>query len=302
MKRRKFVKNSMLITYAFSNIDKSGINVRPTNITETRKSLGSEKIRLAVVQQDGNPGQVESNRIKAIEYAEEALNQNADVILFHEELLVGYVDNVHKLAENVNGPTSTAFQKLLQGTNSLIIYGLTEKDNNEYYISAPVVSASGVIANYRKTHLWWDAEGLRNEPSFYKPGNKLITFDVKGFKSGIMICYDGDFPEMARSYANLGCYMLFWLNNRGSRGYDEVKDLAYRNSIIIPTACCCGLNEMGNLCRGGSNITDANGELIEELWEREGIIFGDVYPGDVPKIRAKNPWYQGMRPDLYYYE
>jgi predicted amidohydrolase len=96
--------------------------------------------------------------------------------------------------------------------------------------------------------------------------------------------------------------MLFWMNNRGSRGHAEVRDLAYRNSMIIPTACCCGLNEMGYQCEGGSNITGAKGELIEEIWKKEGTIIADVYPGEIPEMRKRNPWFTGQRPDLYHYD
>jgi predicted amidohydrolase len=300
MKRRSFVKKSLLATYALSNTGYTPVVGKAAD-KRNNGSSDLEKVRIAVVQQEGNPGQVSTNLKKALGFAEEALNQQADVILFHEELLVAYVENARALAEPVDGPASQAFQELLRGTDALVIYGLTEKDQNDYYISAPIVSAEGVIENYRKTHLWWKAEGLRHEPSYYKPGNRLVTFDVKGHKSGIMICYDGDFPEMTRSYANLGCKMLFWMNNRGSRGHDEVKDLAYRNSMIIPTACCCGLNELGYKCEGGSNITGAKGELIKEIWNKEGLIISDVDPGEVSQIREKNPWFTGLRPDLYQY-
>jgi predicted amidohydrolase len=301
MKRRSFVKKSVLATYALGAAGNSMLFGNQEVLENTGSPAGGEKVRIAVIQQDGNPGQVSANLKKALQAAERALDQDVDVILFHEELLIGYADNALELAEPVNGLTSKAFQDLLQGTDALIIYGLTEKDNNDYYISAPIVSANGVIDNYRKTHLWWKAEGLRHEPTFYKPGNRLVTFDVRGHKSGIMICYDGDFPEMTRSYANLGCKMLFWMNNRGSRGHAEVKDLAYRNSMIIPTACCCGLNELGYRCEGGSNITGANGELIAEIWNEEGIIIGDVVPGDVSKIREENPWFTGLNPGVYHY-
>jgi predicted amidohydrolase len=71
--------------------------------------------------------------------------------------------------------------------------------------------------------------------------------------------------------------------------------------MIIPAACCCGLNELGYQCEGGSNITGAKGELIEEIWEKEGIIIADVYPGDVPELRKKNPFFTGMRSDVYHY-
>ena len=301
MKRRSFIKGSTLATYAISSVCNTTLCGKSGTLSRRNTSPNGEKVRIAVIQQDGNPGQVSENREKALKFAKEALNGNADVILFHEELLIGYVNNVRELAEPVNGPTSMAFQELLRGTDTLIIYGLTEKDGKDFFISAPVISANGILENYRKTHLWWAAEGLRHEPTFYKPGNKLVTFNVKGHKSGIMICYDGDFPEMTRSYANLGCSILFWMNNRGSRGYDEVKDLAYRNSMIIPTACCCGLNEKGQPCRGGSNITGAEGELIEEIWDDEGILYADVYPGEIAEIRNKNPWYTGLRSDVYHY-
>ena len=226
--------------------------------------------------------------------------QNVDVILFHEELLVGYSPDLRRLAEPVDGRTTQAFQKLLAGTESLIIYGLTEREGDTLYISAPVVSAHGIVANYRKTHLWWQAEGLRHEPTFYAPGDRLVTFDLKGVKCGVMICYDGDFPEMTRSYANLGCSVLFWMNNRGSRGHAEVKDLAYRNSMIVAASCCCGPDERGHPCRGGSNITDADGSLLAELWDEEGIILADVSPAQALEMRAQNPWYRGRRPELYH--
>jgi (R)-amidase len=302
MNRRSFIKKSTAATYTLG-VPYAALLYGKPEIIKKQSSLPTEDpIRVAVIQQDGNPGMVEQNREKALKSAEEALEKNADVILFHEELLVGYVDNLRELAEPLNGPTTKAFQELLQGRNALIIYGLTEKEGDDLYISAPVVSSKGIITNYRKTHLWWNAEGLRHEPSFYKPGEKLATFDLKGHKCGIMICYDGDFPEMTRSYANLGCSILFWMNNRGSRGHAEVKDLAYRNSMIIPTACCCGLNEMGYRCEGGSNITGPEGELIQEIWNKEGTIIADVHPGKVEELRKRNPWFTGQRPDIYHYK
>jgi (R)-amidase len=233
-------------------------------------------ITIAVVQQDGNPGRVEANRAKAVSFARYSVNQGADVVLFHEELVVGYTDDMRELAEPVDGPTTQGFRKVLEGSDSLIVYGATERDGDDCYISAPVVSAAGVIANYRKMHLWRQAEGLRHEPTFYRPGDSLVTFDVKGRKCGVMICYDGDFPETTRSYADLGCTVLFWLNNRRSRGHEEVRDLAKDNSVIMAVSCCSGLNESGDRCRGGSNITDSSGTLLAEIWDREGVIVRDV--------------------------
>ena len=256
-------------------------------------------MRIAVIQQDHNPGQPEQNRQKALQAARTALKAGADLILFHEELLLGYSDRVRKLAEPVDGLTSHSFQDVLRGSEALVVYGLTERKNNDLFISAPVVSAHGVLACYRKTHLWWNATGLRHEPTFYRPGNELVAFLFRGQRVGIMICYDGDFPEMTRSYANLGCSVVLWLNNRGSRGHAEVTDLSLRNSMIIAASCCCGTDEAGRLCRGGSNVTGADGELLGELWDREGMVLADVDPQQALERRSRNPWFIGRRPELY---
>jgi predicted amidohydrolase len=257
-------------------------------------------LTIAVVQQNGNPGQPDENLCKALSFAAQALEQGAQVILFHEELLAGYAPNLRELAEPLDGRTTQAFQMLLRGTDALVICGLAERDGDDCYISAPVVSADGVVANYRKTHLWWHAAGLRHEPSYYRSGERLVTFEYGECRCGIMICYDGDFPEMTRAYANLGCSVLFWMNNRESRGHSEVKDLAYRNSMIIAASCCCGVDESGHTCRGGSNITDADGALLAEIWDQEGVIVADIFPDRVLSLRAQNPWYRGQRPELYY--
>jgi (R)-amidase len=259
----------------------------------------SQKVRIAVVQQETRPGAVEANRATAIRFAREALRNDADVILFHEALLVGYVPHIHDLAETIDGPSTRAFQQLLQGSDALIIYGLVERDGTDFHTSAVVIAADGIVAQYRKTHLWWQADGVRHEPSFFRPGDKLVTFDVKGHKTGVMICYDGDFPEMTRAYANLGCAMLLWLNNRGSRGHREVLPLVRANTIIMATSCCCGKNEAGTACGGGSNITDKDGKLLAEIWDKEGVIYADVEPSTVPAARNQNPWFRGQRQDLY---
>ena len=41
--------------------------------------------------------------------------------------------------------------------------------------------------------------------------------------------------------------------------------------------------------------------LIEDIWEKEGIIIQDLYPGEVEAIRKENPLFNGLRPEIYYY-
>ncbi|MCC6446876.1 MAG: hypothetical protein IT210_25920 [Armatimonadetes bacterium] len=62
-------------------------------------------VRVAVVQQEIVPGRVEVSRRKALRFAEQALSQEADIILFPEEALIGHTPDLRDLAEPLDGPT-----------------------------------------------------------------------------------------------------------------------------------------------------------------------------------------------------
>lgn len=256
-------------------------------------------VRIGVAQVETVPDDLQGNRRKALALAAEGAARGADIILFPEGMLTGYGRRFQELAEPADGPTAAAFGALLKGSQTLALFGLVERQDDRLYEAAVLVGEAGIQAHYRKTHLWWDAVGVRNETEHLTAGDALVCFQVKGAKSGVMICYDGDFPEMTRSYANLGCVMLFWLNMRGSRGHAEVKELARRNSMIVAASCNCGHDEAGRCCRGGSNITDKDGTLLAEIWDAPGLILADVDPSGVLAARQANPSFTGQRRDLY---
>ena len=135
----------------------------------------------------------------------------------------------------MDGPTTQAFQNLLCGKESLIIYGLTERDGDNCYISAPVVSANGVLANYRKTHLWWKAKGLRHEPTYYRPGDRLVTFNAKGHRCGIMICYDRRVPKVARRLKAAGADFIVCpaYGIMGDRNREFIASRAKENRVPV---------------------------------------------------------------------
>ncbi len=257
-------------------------------------------MKLAVVQQNHNPGRPDENRQKAIFAADEALRQGCDLILFHEELLTGYCMSAREMAETADGKTTQLFQQLLKGTQSCIIYGLTERDGDNYYISAPVVMKDGLVALYRKTHLYGNKSGLRNEKNFFTPGNHFVMFSHLGVKIGLLICYDGDFFESVEYYRKKDCQLVLWMNNRESRGPEDlVRDHAVRNSMIMAVSCCCGTDELGISCPGGSCIVNQHGMVLGEIWNREGILFAEIDPSGIEIERKKNPWINDRRGDLY---
>ncbi|XP_076482736.1 omega-amidase NIT2-A-like [Bombus vancouverensis nearcticus] len=83
---------------------------------------------------------------------------------------------------------------------------MPEIEGDKLYNTCTIWGPDGtLIAKHRKVHLF-DID-IPNKITFREsdslsPGNSLTTFDVKGCKIGIGICYDIRFEEMARIYRN----------------------------------------------------------------------------------------------------
>lgn len=75
------------------------------------------------------------------------------------------------------------------------------------YNSAFLIDARGKnLGAYRKTHLF-PTERLQNR-GWSTPGHRYPVFDTEIGRIGIHICYDGDFPEVARILALKGAQIL----------------------------------------------------------------------------------------------
>jgi len=104
---------------------------------------------------------------------------------------------------------------------------------------------------------------------------------------------------VARSYAAMDCQLILWLNNRTSRGHtDKVLDQTRMSSIAMAVSCCHG-NFVPGRSSGGSNITDHKGNLLAEIWDKEGVIYADLDTGNILADRQNNLIFQGRRPELY---
>ena len=75
---------------------------------------------------------------------------------------------------------------------------LSEKERDIVYNTQVLVGPHGYIGKQRKLHL------SRDETFYYKGGRDITVFDIGACKVGIVICYDNQFPEVARVLALRG--------------------------------------------------------------------------------------------------
>jgi len=229
-----------------------------------------------------------------------ASDRRADLLLCPELFMTGYYlkAEVNELAESIDGPFIRQACQLALKHRIMMVFGYPEKAGSRIYNSAVVISSDGdVVANYRKLHLPGDFEN-----SYFKPGNSYTTFNIKGIKTGILICYDSEYPEAVRKLA-LEDTELLLVPTALSSPYPIVAtkvipSRAFENGIYIAYADFCG--EDNELAYAGlSCIVDPNGNDLARAGNKEEILYAQIDTDEIVKARSALPYLQQRRPDLY---
>lgn len=137
----------------------------------------------------------------------EAARQEADLVVLPETLTYfGTGLSFAQCAEPVPGPSTEYFGALARQHRIYIVAGLVEREKHLVYNVAVLMGPDGKVAGkYRKVCLPRDevAAGIA-------PGNEYPVFQTRFGKIGMMVCYDGFFPEVARELANRGAEIIAW--------------------------------------------------------------------------------------------
>lgn len=165
------------------------------------------KVRLATVHYTPSGKSPRENCEEYAPFVTEAAKQQADLVVLGET--VPYV-RVHKLphetAETIPGPTTDYFSELAKTHHVHVVVSLYERDAEAVYNAAVLLGPDGkLIGKYRKVCL-----PHAEIEAGVTPGDDYPVFDTKFGKVGMMICYDGFFPEVARELTNRGAEVIAW--------------------------------------------------------------------------------------------
>lgn len=143
-----------------------------------------------------------SNLNHAVKMIEEI--ESVDLIVLPELFTCGYsretFENLNSLAEDENGKSFQILSELAKARTCHICFGFPEKKNGKHYISQAVINPEGEVeVIYSKQHMAQFGNSMEKE--FFERGDETISFEIKGIKIGIMICYDMRFPELSRKMA-----------------------------------------------------------------------------------------------------
>jgi 5-aminopentanamidase len=257
-------------------------------------------MKIALGQTIGMPGDVPANLQLMRRFAEKAASQGAELLLLPELFLSGYNigDQVQRLAEASNGPSAAAAAEIAAGAGLAIIYGYPERGAEGVYNSALMLDRrSKPIANYRKTHLWGDFERAQ-----FRAGTEAALLEFAGARFGVMICYDIDFPELARRYALNGADAIIALSATTAPYPVVPRRLiparAYENRLFVLYSDRAG-TENGLTYAGESCVAAPDGEIIARCDQGEALMIAEIDFERYRRFRQDHRFAEDRRLDLY---
>lgn len=259
--------------------------------------------RIAIVQDDCILGEKAQNIEKASGLIKCAAEQNAGLVLFPEMYLTGYAlgDNIHQLAEAVSGPGIDELAQIAKTNQICICMGFPELDpaSCKIFNSLVCLSARGdILAVYRKIHLFDE------EKKYFSPGSKIKIVETPLGRTGFLICYDLEFPEMTRMIALQGAEVVLvaTANMHPWRGHQDVyvTARAMENQVFVALANRIGREKDLVFC-GSSGLVDPMGRILARADTFDpALLIAEIDLSSLAKARSSSVNYlRDRRPEIY---
>jgi predicted amidohydrolase len=295
-----------------------------------------ENIKISTAQFEHRSGDKEYNLEVISGLAGEASRQGAHAVTFHECSITGYTFARHlskkqmlDLAEFIpEGPSIRRLQSIAARHHITVLAGLFEKDRDDRIYKAYVaVGPEGLIASHRKLHPFINPH--------ITPGDSYTTFELHGWKCGILICYDNNIIENVRATVLLGADIIFmphvtmctpssrpgagfvdpqlWENRESDptslrMEFDGLKGRAwlmkwlparaYDNAVYVVFSNPIGMDD-DQLKNGCSMILDPYGDIIAECRKLDNDLVTATFVEEKLQLAGGHRYRKARRPDLY---
>ncbi|HEY6542764.1 MAG TPA: carbon-nitrogen hydrolase family protein [Ktedonobacteraceae bacterium] len=191
------------------------------------------QLKVAVVQFEISQFAPQENLEKAEQFIQQAVAQEADLIVFPEDFIAGPLEGRVDLAD-FDQRYVKHFQQLAAQYGIDIVPGsIIEGDENGLYNTAYYIDRHGdILGQYRKVNLWLP------ERSYITPGTSTSIFETHFGKVGLIICWDLMFPEIFRAMVSEGVEMVicpsYWCLEDAGKG----QKLNQYSEVMLVNALC----------------------------------------------------------------
>jgi len=270
------------------------------------------QLRLALAQIATALGDVSANLEKHIQLIKAARSEKADLILFPELSLTGYVlQDIVPTVASAADEDNREFRVLLRESRDLdIVVGFVDEDSrHRFYIASAYLSGGKILHVHRKVYL--PTYGLFDEGRFFAPGDSVRSFATRFGSAGILICED--FWHASPPYLLWldGADLMLFASASPGRGLNERDRLesawwvesvnqSYANlfTSFVAHSNRVGFEDGLNFW-GGSTVFDPGGQrLAHGPYFQEGLTFADLDLNQTRRTRARLPLLRDERPGL----
>ncbi len=258
---------------------------------------------ISLYQMQPVSGDVAANLAKIAQAAEAASDMGAELLVAPELAVSGYglsPERFAEIAEGRDGEIIGALSDIAAEFDLAICTGFPERDGETVFNSAVLARPDGTCEFYRKGHLYGDGERAAFVPGADSPQ----VFDLFGVRTGMLICYDVEFPEYVRTLALAGAELVIvptaLPDGTISRRVADmvVPTRAFENGVFVVYADLCG--EEGSFAYGGrSAIIGPDGDELARAGARETLLVAEMDRTAYDECRRQNPYLIDRRPELY---
>ena len=205
------------------------------------------------------------------DFAEQGDEQGADVLVFPECLLQGYLveqQHVRRHALQLGSAGFALVLRRLTRIGQVLVFGVIERQWDRYFNAAVVITGGELVGVYRKRHL------VAGE-SLFDSGDAFPTFVVRGVRFGINICYDTQFAEAAAAVAAQGARLLLvpaqnmMRQDAAHRWRDRHHQIraerARETGMWLASADVTGQRDEHRIGYGPSSVINPKGEVVAQV-------------------------------------
>jgi predicted amidohydrolase len=265
-----------------------------------------EIIKIALAQMSSKRENKAANLQTISDVTAKAKRQGADLVIFPELFLTGYVvrDQSYELAETVPGTATEKVVQIAKQNEVYIIFGmpeLSEKAKATIFNTAVFVGPDGLIGKYRKMYL--PTHSVFEEKRHFRPGYEAAAFNTPIGKIGLCICYDIFFPEITRLTRLRGAQLIVCISASPAvrRSYFEILTAAraLENTAFLAYVNLVGVED-GLQFWGGSRLVTPTGDIAAKAkYDEEDFVICEVNFNDIRPAETFIPTLRDLRPELF---
>jgi predicted amidohydrolase len=256
------------------------------------------EIEVAVAQLAGTKD-VAANLAAIERLSAQAADKGAKVVVFPEAVMYDFTASAEEIADAAcrHGDVfEERIRALAAQLKVAIVAGMYAKGDGQLARNVIIAAGpdGGIIERYQKLHLY-DAfhyrESDKNERASLKPDfGELATFDLDGFRFGMLNCYDIRFPEMARLLVDRGADVLLvasgWVTGPLKEMHWEtlLRARAIENTCFVAASCQPAPHSVGL-----SMVVDPSGVVTGAVAGGEGLVLARLRMERLADVRRILP-------------